>query len=74
MIIQSVAAFPLSCAVPPQFQVSLGIGRTIKRDTVLVRVADDAGLEGWGEAHAARAPTVIAELINSTLGDRKSVV
>ena len=68
MIIQSVAAFPLSCAVPPQFQVSLGIGRTIKRDTVLVRVADDAGLVGWGEAHAARAPTVIAELINSTLG------
>lgn len=68
MIIQSVTAYPLSCAVPPQFQVSLGIGRTIKRDTVLVRVADEAGLAGWGEAHAARAPTVIAELINSTLG------
>jgi L-alanine-DL-glutamate epimerase-like enolase superfamily enzyme len=31
-----------------------------------VRVDAD-GLAGWGEAHAARAPTVIAELVESTL-------
>jgi len=67
MKITAVDAFPLSFAVPPEHQVSLGIGRTIKRDAVLVRVTTDAGLVGWGEAHAGRAPTVIAELIMSTL-------
>jgi len=67
MKITAVDAFPLSFAVPPEHQVSLGIGRTIKRDAVLVRVATDAGLVGWGESHAGRAPTVIAELIASTL-------
>lgn len=67
MKITDVQAFPLSFAVPPEHQVSLGIGRTVKRDAVLVRVDTDAGLTGWGEAHAGRAPTVIAELIASTL-------
>ena len=67
MKIIAVDACPLSFAVPPEHQVSLGIGRTIKRDAVLVRVETDAGLVGWGEAHAGRAPTVIAELITSTL-------
>ncbi len=67
MKITDVQAFPLSFAVPPAEQVSLGIGRTVKRDTVLVRVDTDSGLTGWGEAHAGRAPTVIAELITSTL-------
>jgi L-alanine-DL-glutamate epimerase-like enolase superfamily enzyme len=32
-----------------------------------VKVATDAGITGWGEAHAARAPSAIAELINTTL-------
>jgi D-galactarolactone cycloisomerase len=67
MKITDVQAYPLSFAVPPEHQVSLGIGRTVKRDAVLVRVDTDAGLTGWGEAHAGRAPTVIAELIASTL-------
>lgn len=65
--IQRVIAQPVSFAVPPEYQVSLGIGRTVKRDAVIVRVDTNAGVSGWGEAHAARAPTAIAELINSTL-------
>jgi D-galactarolactone cycloisomerase len=65
--ITRVSAQPISFAVPEAFQVSLGIGRTVKRDAVIVKVETDAGLIGWGEAHAARAPTAIAELINSTL-------
>lgn len=69
MRISSVRAFPISFAVPPAQQVSLGIGRTVKRDAVLVRVATDSGDCGWGEAHAARAPTAIAELVNTTLAD-----
>jgi L-alanine-DL-glutamate epimerase-like enolase superfamily enzyme len=65
--ITRVSAQAISFAVPPAFQVSLGIGRTVKRDAVVVKVETDAGLTGWGEAHAARAPTAIAELINTTL-------
>ncbi len=67
MKIVELSAFPLSFAVPEALQVSLGIGRTVKRDAVLVRVDTDEGLVGWGEAHAGRAPTVIAELLSSTL-------
>ena len=68
MHITAVTAYPLSAPIPPAYQVSLGIGKTLKRDAVLVRVDTDSDVSGWGEAHAARAPTVIAELINSTLG------
>ncbi|HMM75173.1 MAG TPA: mandelate racemase/muconate lactonizing enzyme family protein [Gammaproteobacteria bacterium] len=67
MKIVELTAFPLSFAVPEALQVSLGIGRTVKRDAVLVRVRTDEGLAGWGEAHAGRAPSVIAELLDSTL-------
>ena len=67
MNITRIDAFPLSCPVPTHAQVSLGIGRTVKRDTVLIKITTDEGLIGWGEAHAGRAPTVIAELISSTL-------
>lgn len=67
MIITELTVWPLSFAVPAALQVSLGIGRTVKRDAVLVRIDTDAGLCGWGEAHAGRAPSVIAELLVSTL-------
>jgi len=65
--IAHVEARAVSFAVPPEHQVNLGIGRTVKRDAVIVRVDTDAGVTGWGEAHAARAPTAIAELVNTTL-------
>lgn len=67
MRITGLVALPLSFAVPAALQVSLGIGRTVKRDAVLVRVDTEAGISGWGEAHAGRAPSVIAELLDSTL-------
>ena len=66
-LIQTVTAIPLSFRLPPEHQVSLGIGKTIKRDAVVVRVDTDNGYTGWSEAHAARAPSAIAELINTTL-------
>jgi L-alanine-DL-glutamate epimerase-like enolase superfamily enzyme len=65
--IRAIEAFALSCPIPETEQVSLGIGRTVKRDAVLVKITTDGGLVGWGEAHAGRAPTVIAELVHSTL-------
>jgi D-galactarolactone cycloisomerase len=67
MRIENVTAFPISFPIPEQHRVKLGIGETIKRDAVLVKVETDVGTIGWGESHAARAPTAIAELINTTL-------
>ena len=67
MKINDVVAYPISFPIPETHRVSLGIGQTIKRDAVLVKVTTDSGLSGWGEAHAARAPSAMAELINSTL-------
>ena len=67
MKVLDVIAYPVSVAVPEQFQVSLGIGRMVKRDTVVVKVLTDEGLEGWGESHHARAHLAIAALVNTTL-------
>ncbi len=67
MKIERVRAFPISFSLPPAHQVRLGIGTAIKRDAVLVCIETSDGIVGWGEAHAARAPTAIAELVNSTL-------
>jgi L-alanine-DL-glutamate epimerase-like enolase superfamily enzyme len=48
--------------------VRLGIGRTVKRDTVVVKVRTESGLVGWGESHHGRAPGSVAHLVNTTLG------
>jgi D-galactarolactone cycloisomerase len=67
MRIEELRAIPLSCPTPSEHQISLGIGKSVKRDAVLIKVRTAGGLVGWGEAHAARAPTAIAELVNTTL-------
>lgn len=67
MKIENITAYPLSFAIPKEFQVTLGIGSTIKRDCVLVKVETSDGIVGWGEAHAGRAPGAVAQLANTTL-------
>lgn len=67
MKIAKITAIPISFPIPQDKMVSLGIGRAIKRDGVLVKVETDDGLFGWGESHAGRAPGAVAQLINSTL-------
>lgn len=67
MKITEVKAFPLSFRVSDAGQVRLGIGKTVKRDTVVVKVSSDDGLVGWGEAHHGRAPGAVAHLVNTTL-------
>lgn len=69
MKICEVKAYPLSFRVSDAGQVRLGIGRTVKRDTVVVMVRSDEGLVGWGEAHHGRAPGSVAHLVNTTLAD-----
>lgn len=67
MKIQHIQAFPISFPVPEDKSVTLGIGRSVKRDAVLVRVETDEGLTGWGEAHHGRCPGAVARLIDTTL-------
>ena len=67
MKIADITAYALSFPVSTKGAVSLGIGRTVKRDTVVVKVTTDEGLIGFGEAHHGRAPGAIAHLINTTL-------
>ena len=67
MRIAKLEAFPISFPVPENKSVRLGIGRSVKRDSVLVRIETDDGIVGWGEAHHGRAPGAIARLIDSTM-------
>lgn len=63
--IARVEAFPTS--FPVREGVTLGIGRAVKRDCVIVKVTTEGGLVGWGESHHGRCPGAIGQLINTTL-------
>ena len=67
MKITNVTAIPVSFPIPEDKGVTLGIGRAVKRDAVLVKVETDEGITGWGESHAGRAPGAVAQLANTTL-------
>jgi len=67
MKISDVRAVPISFPVPADKSVRLGIGRSVKRDSVLVRVETDDGHVGWGESHHGRCPGAIAKLIDTTI-------
>lgn len=69
MKIAQIKAYPVSFPVPEEHSVTLGIGRTVKRDAVLVRVLTDQGLVGWGEAHHGRCPGAIAKLVDTTMAE-----
>ena len=60
MRIVEISAHPISVRMPESAEpVTLGIGRQVKRDAVLVRVATEDGIVGWGESHAGRAPGAV---------------
>lgn len=65
--IVDIQAFAVSYPIPQDSTVRLGIGRAIKRDAVIVRVTTAGGLIGYGESHHGRAPSAIADLVNTTL-------
>ncbi|TCK24421.1 mandelate racemase/muconate lactonizing enzyme family protein [Pseudonocardia endophytica] len=67
MRIVDVIAFPTSFRLAPDEQVTLGIGTTVKRDAVIVKVVTDEGVVGWGEAHHGRAPGTVAHLVSTTV-------
>ena len=65
MKIAQIKAYPSS--FPLTDGPTLGIGRAVKRDAVMVKVTTGSGLVGWGEAHHGRCPGAIAHLIDTTL-------
>ncbi len=65
--ITEIRAFPTSFPVDPKDSVTLGIGRAVKRDAVIVKVETESGVTGWGEAHHGRCPGAVAHLVNTTL-------
>ncbi len=69
MRITHIRAVPVSYRVPEGQNVTLGIGRAVKRDAVLVKVETDEGVVGWGEAHHGRCPGAIARLIDTTIAE-----
>ncbi|WP_054311664.1 mandelate racemase/muconate lactonizing enzyme family protein [Mesorhizobium sp. 1M-11] len=64
--IKSVQAFALSCPTPGG--ATFAVGRSAKRDMVLVRIETQDGIVGYGEAHHAQTPSTIAAFINDALG------
>jgi L-alanine-DL-glutamate epimerase-like enolase superfamily enzyme len=65
MKIVDVKARALS--VPVEDGAVLGIGKVLRRDTVLVRVETEGGLVGYGESHHGRAAGSVAHIVNSLL-------
>lgn len=64
--IKSVHAYALSCPTPGG--ATFAVGRSAKRDMVLVRIETQDGIVGYGEAHHAQTPSTIAAFINDALG------
>ena len=60
-----IKAYATSFPVKPEDSISLGVGRVVKRDAVIVKVTTAGGVTGYGESHHGRAPGTIAHLVNT---------
>jgi L-alanine-DL-glutamate epimerase-like enolase superfamily enzyme len=67
MKITGITAIPLSYRLPEGKTVHMGVGSTLKRDAIIVRVETSEGITGYGESHPGRSPGAITSLINTTL-------
>jgi L-alanine-DL-glutamate epimerase-like enolase superfamily enzyme len=65
--ITAITAIPLSFRLDPGKTVTMGIGSTTKRDTIIVRVETSEGITGYGEAHPGRSPGAVVSLVHNTL-------
>jgi len=63
----AITAIPLSFRLDQGKTVTMGIGSTTKRDTIIVRVETSEGITGYGEAHPGRSPGAVVSLIHNTL-------
>ncbi len=69
MRIAEIKAYATSFPLPKDSGVTLGIGRLLKRDAVVVKVTTTDGIVGWGESHHGRSPSAIAHIVQTTLRD-----
>ncbi len=67
LAITGIEALP--CSVPLREGVTQGLGRVVKRDTVVVKITTEGGLAGFGECYNGRAPLAIAQTVATTLRD-----
>ncbi|MEI2415060.1 mandelate racemase/muconate lactonizing enzyme family protein [Orrella sp. JC864] len=67
MKITRITAIALSYRLPEGKTVVMGVGSTLKRDAIVVKVETDEGITGYGEAHPGRSPKAIVALIQGTL-------
>lgn len=67
MKITAITAVPLSYRLPEGKTVTMGVGSTLKRDAIIVRVETSDGITGYGEAHPGRSPGAVTSLIHNTL-------
>ncbi|MCY7319677.1 MAG: mandelate racemase/muconate lactonizing enzyme family protein [Ramlibacter sp.] len=67
MKITRITAVPLSYRLPEGKTVTMGIGSTLKRDAIIIRVETSEGITGYGEAHPGRSPGAIVSLVHNTL-------
>lgn len=65
MKIVDVKAWALS--VPVEDGITFGIGKVLRRDTVVVRVETESGIVGYGESHHGRAASSVADIVNNLL-------
>ncbi len=65
MKIVDVEARALS--IPVADGIVFGIGKVLRRDTVLVKVTTEDGIVGYGESHHGRAAGSVAHVVNSLL-------
>lgn len=65
--VNEVTAYATSFPVAPESRVTLGVGRAVKRDAVIVKVTTECGLVGYGESHHGRVHSTIAHFINTSL-------
>src|SRR5260221_7599578 len=63
----NIEAYATSYPLAQTGSVTLGVGRAIKRDAVVVKVTTAGGLVGSGESPHGRSHTAIANLVNVTL-------
>ena len=67
MKITAITAVPLSYRLPEGKTVTMGVGSTLKRDAIIVRVDTSEGITGYGEAHPGRSPGAVTSAIRNTL-------
>lgn len=67
MKITRINAIPISYRLPEGKTVTMGVGSTLKRDAIIVRVETSDGIVGYGESHPGRSPGAIVSHINNTL-------